>query len=166
MQSKYSEEFKEAIIKRMMPPNPVPVSQLVKETGVSDVSLYKWRNDYRNQGIAVPANQNKPDQWAAEDKLAVVIETASLNEVQLSEYCRSKGLYPEQVNEWKTSALTGYQNSRQLNKEKTLNHQQARKKIKQLESELRRKEKALAETAALLVLSKKCQAIWGENEED
>ncbi len=166
MQHKYSTEFKESIIKKMMPPNPISVPQLVKETGVTDVTLYKWRKDYRNQGIAVPANQNKPDQWSAEDKLAVVIETASLNEAQLSEYCRSKGLYPEQVNEWKTSALTGYQNSQQLKKEKTLNQQQDKKKIKQLEAELRRKEKALAETAALLVLSKKCQAIWGENEED
>ena len=166
MSHKYSEEFKESIIKKMMPPNSVSVSQLVKETGVSDVTLYKWRKDYSNQGIAVPANQNTPDQWTAEDKLAVVIETAPLNEAQLSEYCRRKGLYPEQVNEWKTSALTGYQNSQQLKKEKTLNQQQSKKKIKQLEAELRRKEKALAETAALLVLSKKCQAIWGENEED
>jgi transposase-like protein len=166
MQHRYSEEFKESIIKKMMPPNPVSVSQLGKETGVSDVTLYKWRKDYRNQGIAVPANQNNPDQWAAEDKLAVVIETASLNEAQFSEYCRTKGLYPEQVSEWKTSALYGYQNSHQLKKEKARNQQQDKKKIQRLETELRRKEKALAETAALLVLSKKCQAIWGENEED
>ena len=62
--------------------------------------------------------------------------------------------------------MTGYQNSHQIKKEKALNQQQDKKKIKQLEKELRRKEKALAETAALLVLSKKCQAIWGENEED
>ena len=166
MQRKYSEDFKESVIKKMLPPNPVSVSQLVKETGVSDVTLYKWRKDYRDQGIAVPANRNNPNQWAAEDKLAVVIETASLNEVQLSEYCRSKGLYPEQIHEWKISALSGYQNGRQLKKEKTLYQQHDKKKIKRLESELRRKEKALAETAALLVLSKKCQAIWGENEED
>ena len=166
MQRKYSEEFKESVIKKMMPPNPVSVLQLVKETGVSDVTLYKWRKDYRDQGIAVPANKNNPNQWAAEDKLAVVIETASFNESQLSEYCRSKGLYPEQIHEWKTSALSGYQNSRRLNKEKPQHQQQDKKKIKRLVSELRRKEKALAETAALLVLSKKCQAIWGENEED
>ncbi|MBT6702246.1 MAG: transposase [Gammaproteobacteria bacterium] len=166
MQHRYSTEFKESIIKKMMPPNPISVSQLVKETGVSDVTLYKWRKDYSNQGIAVPANPNNSERWTAEDKLAVVIETASLNEAQLSEYCRSKGLYPEQVNEWKTFALTGYQNSHQMKKKKTLNQQQDKKKIKQLEAELRRKEKALAETAALLVLSKKCQAIWGESEED
>jgi len=166
MKHKYSTEFKESIIKKMMPPNPVSVSQLVKETGVSDVTLYKWRKDYGNRGIAVPANQKAPDQWAAQDKLAAVIETASFNEVQLSEYCRNKGLYSEQVNEWKASALLGYQSNHQINQEKARNQQQDKKKIKRLESELKRKEKALAETAALLVLSKKCQAIWGENEED
>lgn len=166
MQPRYSEEFKESVIKKMMPPNPVSVSQLVKETGVSDVTLYKWRKDYRDQGIAVPANRNHPNQWAAEDKLAVVIETAALNQAQLSEYCRSKGLYPEQIHEWKTSALSGYQNSRQRDREKAVDQQQDKKKIKRLESELRRKEKALAEAAALLVLSKKCQAIWGGIEED
>ena len=114
----------------------------------------------------MPANQNKPDQWVAEDKLAVVIETAAFNENQLSEYCRSKGLYSEQVNEWKVAALSGYQDQHQQKKQNRQNHQQDKNKIKQLETELRRKEKALAETAALLVLSKKCQAIWGESEED
>jgi transposase len=166
MQPRYSEEFKESVIKKMMPPNPVAVSELVKETGVSDVTLYKWRKDYRDQGIAVPTHRNNPHQWSAEDKLAVVIETASLNEEQLSEYCRSKGLYPEQVLAWKTDALSGYGKKPQQQKTKPLNQQKDKKTIKRLESELRRKEKALAETAALLVLSKKCQAIWGESEED
>lgn len=166
MQPRYSEEFKESVIKKMMPPNAISVPQLVKETGVSDVTLYKWRKDYRDQGIAVPANTNNPNQWCAEDKLAVVIETASLNEAQLSEYCRRKGLYPEQIQEWKSTALCGYQNSPQQKKAKSVNQAQDKKTIKRLESELRRKDKALAETAALLVLSKKCQAIWGESEED
>ena len=61
MQNKYSEEFKESIIQKMMPPNAVSVSKLVKETGVSDVTLYKWRKEYRNQGVAVPADKSKPD---------------------------------------------------------------------------------------------------------
>ena len=166
MQKRYSEEFKESIIKKMMPPNPVSVRQLSKDTGVSDVTLYKWRKDYRNRGIAVPSDQSKPEAWSAEDKLAVVIETASLNEVQLSEYCRNKGLYPEQVAQWKESALAGYQQRAEVKKEKLRSRQEDKRKIKQLEKQLHRKEKALAETAALLVLSKKCEAIWGVNEED
>ncbi len=164
MQTRYSEEFKGSVVKRMMPPNPVSVSQLAKETGVSDVTLYKWRKDYRNRGIAVPGDSNNPANWTAEDKLAVVIETAAMNEVQLSEYCRSKGLYAEQIEQWKAAALSGYQRSEQVDKEKTRSRQDDKKKINKLESELRRKEKALAETAALLVLSKKCEAIWGDEE--
>ena len=149
-----------------MPPGPVSVSQLCRETGVSDVTLYKWRNTYRNKGVAVPADKSKPEDWTAENKLAVVIETASLNEVQLSEYCRGKGLFKEQIDQWKISALSGYKNSIQIKKNQVRDRREDRQKIKKLERELRRKEKALAETAALLVLSKKCEAIWGVNEED
>ncbi|TYP67716.1 transposase, partial [Nitrosomonas communis] len=90
-QKSYSKEFKESVIKKMMPPNAVSVPQLCKETGVSDVTLYKWRKEYRNRGIAVPGDNSKADDWTAEDKLAVVIETAGLNSAQLSEYCCSKG---------------------------------------------------------------------------
>lgn len=166
MQKSYSKEFKESVIRKMMPPNGVSVLQLCKETGVSDVTLYKWRKEYRNRGIAVPGDNSKADGWTAEDKLAVVIETAGLNGAQLSEYCRSKGLYPEQIDQWQTAALSGYQRHAQAEKEKNRYRQADRKQIKRLESELKRKEKALAETAALLVLSKKCEAIWGVSEED
>lgn len=166
MQKSYSKEFKESVIKKMMPPNLVCVPQLCKETGVSDVTLYKWRKDYRHRGIAVPGDNSKPDDWVAEDKLAVVIETAGLNGARLSEYCRSKGLYPEQIDQWKTAALSGYQRHAQAEKEKNRYRQEDKKQIKRLESELRRKEKALAETAALWVLSRKCEAIWGVSEEN
>lgn len=164
MQKTYSEEFKASVVKRMMPPNPVPVSQLSRETGVSDVSLYKWRNDYRNRGNAVPGKSGRPEEWSAEDKLGVVIETAAMNEAQLGAYCRSKGLYAEQIKQWKESALSGYRRSEQVMKEKARSRQEDKKKIRTLESELRRKDKALAEAAALLVLAKKCEAIWGDGE--
>ena len=112
----------------------------------------------------MPADNSNPENWSADDKLAVVIETAALNETQLSEYCRSKGLYAEQIVQWKAAALSGYQHSEQVEKEKARSRQEDKKQIRKLESELRRKEKALAETAALLVLAKKCEAIWGDEE--
>ena len=149
---RYPIEFKESIIQKMMPPNAISVPQLVKETGVADVTLYKWRKEYRDQGIAVPADSSNPENWSAEDKLAVVVETMPLNEAELSEYCRSKGLYTEQIEQWKQAALTGYQSNVQVAKQRTRDHKKDQKKIKQLEAELKRKEKALAETAALLVL--------------
>jgi transposase len=160
MQKRYSEEFKESVIKKILPPNSVPVLQL------SDVTIYKWRKKYRNQGVAVASDQKRADNWIAEDKLAAVIETASFNELQMSEYCRRKGLYRQQIEQWKESALSGYHQREQFKKESLRNRHEDKKKIKCLESELRRKEKALAETAALLVLSKKCEAIWGVKEED
>ncbi len=163
---RYSKEFKDSIIQKMMPPNAVSVPDLVKETGVTDSTLYNWRKEYRNQGVAVPADNSNPENWSAEDKLAVIVETMPLNEVELSEYCRSKGLYAEQVEQWKQAALTGCQSKTHVVKQRVHDHKKDQKKIKKLEAELTRKEKALAETAALLVLSKKCQAIWGENEED
>lgn len=166
MQKRYSEKFKEATIKKMMPPAPVSVPQLCRETGVSDVTLYKWRKEYRNKGVAVPAYKSKPENWSAEDKLAVIIETASFNEVQLSEYCRSKGLFKKQIDQWKEEALSGYQKSAQATKQQSRHRREDKKKIKQLERELKRKEKALAETAALLVLAKKYETIWGEDEEN
>jgi transposase len=166
MQKRYPEKFKEATIKKMMPPAPVSVPQLCRETGVSDVTLYKWRKEYRNKGVAVPAYKSKSENWTAEDKLAVLVETASFNEVQLSEYCRNKGLFKKQVEQWKTEALSGYQKSAQTKKQQSRHRQEDKKKIKQLERELKRKEKALAETAALLVLSKKYETIWGGDEEN
>ncbi|GJL76963.1 MAG: hypothetical protein NMNS02_30690 [Nitrosomonas sp.] len=73
---------------------------------------------------------------------ADIIETAGLNSVQLSEYCRSKGLYPEQIDQWKTAALSGYQHNAQVEEEKIRSRREDRKQMKRLESELRRKEKA------------------------
>ena len=163
--TRYSTEFKEAAVKKMMPPHAIPVQKIRQETGVSDVTLYKWRNEYRNKGVAVPGSDIKPDNWKGQDKLAVVIETAALNESELGEYCRKKGLYPEQVQRWKEAALKGYDTDEQIQHQHASSRKEDRRKIKKLESELRRKEKALAETAALLVLRKKAQAIWGEDED-
>jgi len=148
-----------------MPPAPVSVPQLCRETGISDVTLYKWRKQYRDKGVAVPAYKTKPENWTPEDKLAVIIETASFNEVRLSEYCRSKGLFKKQIDLWREEALSGYKNTAQIKKQQSRHHQKDKKRINALEHELKRKDKALAETAALLVLSKKCEAIWGVKEE-
>ena len=114
----------------------------------------------------MPADPSNPENWSGENKLAVVIETASLNEEQLSEYCRRKGLYAEQIARWKEGAIAGNESSRSLTKAERQALKEERKKNRYLEKELNRKEKALAETAALLVLKKKAQALWGEPEDE
>ena len=168
--ARYSEEFKESVIQKMMPPNNVPVSQLVRETGISDATLYTWRKKAISQGVPVPGDGKKPDQWTPENKLAVIIETAALNEAELAEYCRKKGLFAEQIQQWKDTFINSrsVQPDSQGSQRKKLSdeHKKDKQTIKKLERELNRKDKALAETAALLVLTKKAQEIWGEPEDD
>jgi len=158
---RYSEEFKASIIARMLPPNNEGVPQLAQETGVPKDTLYTWRLKYRkSQGEPSVAPVTASAGLSSEEKFAVVLESAALNEIELSEYCRGKGLYPEQIQAWRAACL-------QANAVVTPKVDQAQiraqaKQLKALEAELRRKDKALAETAALLVLQKKVQAIWGE----
>ena len=114
----------------------------------------------------MPGNKPTSEQWSAEAKLATVIETAPLNEAELSEYCRQKGLYVEQIKAWKADSLRGFMSSREQEQEAKRQRQSDQKEIKQLKRELREKEKALAETAALLVLRKKLHAFWEIDDED
>ena len=87
-----------------------------------------------------------------------MLETSALPVAELSEYCRGKGLYPEQVKEWKQACIAG-NTAKSVKRVKTTPEQKLdQKRIKELERELHRKEKALAETAALLVLRKKFNA--------
>ncbi len=162
---RYSAARKSTVIQKMMPPKNIPISELVTETGISDVTLYKWRREARVEGLAVPGDGKNPEKWTSEDKFAVVLETASLNEIELGKYCREQGLYAEQIRAWREACLKANANSAQQAKAQRLQTKKERKKINQLEKELWRKEKALAETAALLVLKKKAQAIWGESED-
>ena len=162
---RYTEEFKEQIVRRMMPPNALSVAEVNRETGISGATLYNWRNNYRKKGKAVPADPSNPESWSGENKLAVVIETAAMNEQELSEYCRRKGLYAEQIARWREAAIAGNDAHERLTKAERQELQKERKKSRRLEKELNRKEKALAETAALLVLKKKAQVIWGEEED-
>ena len=94
------------------------------------------------------------------------LETAALSEIELSEYCRRKGLYPEQVQQWRQACILGQQSARTLQQAEKAQAKADKKRIRQLEQELRRKDKALAEAAALLILQKKLDAYWSNVDED
>ncbi len=97
----------------------------------------------------MPGSGKKSDRWSAEAKFAVVIETTVISESELSEYCRQKGLYPEQVKEWKAACIQGQLSNTERRKHEHDQAKRDKKRIKALERELNRKEKALAETAAV-----------------
>ena len=162
----YSPERKEAVIQKMMPPINTSISKLSEETGITESTLYNWRNQAKSKGLAVPGDGKNAESWSSSDKFAIVLETAPMNEAELAEYCRKKGLFAEQIAMWKQACISA--NATAAEQEKAFKEQSKndKKHIKRLETDLRRKEKALAETAALLVLRKKANAIWGESEDE
>lgn len=160
----YSKELKDALLKRMLPPNNESITKISKEEGISEQTLQNWRDKARRDGYAAPGTDALPDDWSTQDKFLVVVETASMNETELAEYAHKKGLYVDQIKSWKDACLNANggvaKEAARLNREL----KDSEKERKKLEKELQRKEKALAEAAALLVLSKKANAIWGEPE--
>lgn len=164
--ARYSSERKAAILNKLLPPINMTVAEVAREEGVSEQSLYNWRSKVRESGLPVPGKTPTTEQWSADAKLAVVIETAPMSESELSQYCREKGLYAEQVKDWKEQCLGGFQSSREQAQAAKKQAKADRSEIKHLKKDLRKKEKALAETAALLVLRKKLNALWGEEDEE
>ncbi len=163
---RYSKEQKEAIVKRMMPPHNESVATIAREEGITEPTLYKWRKAAREAGVATPGNGQTSDKWSSQDKFLIVMETFAMNETELAEYCRKKGLYREQIESWRAACLQA--NGQVFDQSKELNGalKEEKKRAKQLEKDLQKKEKALAEAAALLLLRKKAQAIWGDDEEE
>ena len=161
--TQYSAERKEAVLRKLLPPQSQSVETVAAAEGISESTLYLWRQRARSQGHT-PSGSASTQQWSSRDKFAAVVETSALSEAELAEYCRKRGLYPEQLATWRQACEQANDWDRtQEHKLKTAT-QQDRGRIKDLERELGRKDKALAETAALLVLRKKVQAIWGEPE--
>jgi transposase-like protein len=166
---RYSEAVKADVRRQMILPMRQSVAQISAELGIHMVTLYNWRKAWRLQGEVVPASEKDPEGWGATDKFTVVLETAGLNATELSAYCRERGLYPEQVERWRQASQDANEKPvLTLKEQKELERLRAQdqKEIKRLKQELRRKEKALAEAAALLIASKKIQAFWGEDGDD
>lgn len=162
----YSEERKASVLRKMLPPDNVSVAELAKQEGITCATLYSWRKQAIASGIMSAVSKKAAEDWSAESRLAAVIETALLSEVELSEYCREKGLYPDQIKAWKQACIAGQQTASSQRQAECVQARADQKRIRELERELRRKEKALAEAAALLVLRKKLNALWGSDAEE
>ena len=162
----YSTTLKQSIVAKMLPPSHKSVSQIQQETGIPEETLKKWRTEIRKKGFAAPAGEQQSERWSTQDKYLIVVETATLSEIELAGYCRKKGLYVEQVKSWKNNCM---QANGGVAQELALSQKREKikdKELQQVRKELQRKESALAEAAALLILRKKAAAIWGQPEEE
>ncbi len=101
----YSPELKDALLRRMLPPNNESITKISREEGISEQTLRNWRDKARKEGYAAPGTDAVPDDWSTQDKFLVVVETASMNETELAEYARKKGLYIEQIKTWKDACM-------------------------------------------------------------
>ena len=158
-----------AVLKRMLAPNNMAIRRLSQEEGITKATLHKWRTEARGKGQLLPGADVGPDGWSSRDKFAAVLETAAMNEADLAQYCRKRGVFAAQIKAWRVACEQANDWARIEIGTSTARLSQAtkeeKKRIKELERELARKDRALAETAALLVLRKKLGAIWGGDED-
>lgn len=168
----YSPMFKNAMIQKMSGPDAISATALSKKVNVPQSTLSTWlrkagmdpsfnfpNNTYVLNNMAKKKDPKRPDDWSAEDKLNIVLEASSLTDEQLGAFLRNKGLHKTHLDQWRLQMLNGLDNGSP--KTKTPSRRADVKRIRALEKELNRKEKALAETAALLVLKKKSRKSGG-----
>lgn len=163
-QERYSEDFKKSAVKKMLNRGQRHISTISEEHGISRATLYHWKKEFANV-IDMKKTPQRPKDKSAQDKFKAVIEYENLPEEKRGEFLRREGLHIEHIQVWREQMKNSLQPN-QDKKTERLERSEDRKKIKELESDIKRKDRALAETTALLVLKKKANLIWGTGEDE
>jgi transposase len=150
--ARYGQAMRDRVLGRLLPPESAAIEEVSREVGISVTTLERWRAE----ALSRPARERA---WTAAARLQAVIATAAMDEAQCSAWCREHGLYPSELARWRDEATQALADPGEA-RARPAETRADRQRIKELERELKRKEKALAETAALLVLSKKLSAIF------
>ena len=165
--TRHSESFKDAIVNKIVASDSVSIRSVAKEYSIPIATVLGWLRQAKSD----PAISRRLDnimqeetELTVENKFKILIESAAMSAEELSAYCRSKDIYVQDIDIWKQEMLD---NLDSRNKQLLTNENRSLKiKLRELESELRCKEKALAETSALLLLKKKARIIWGDDEDE
>ena len=137
---------------RLLPPESASVAEVAREVGVAEQTLERWLSD----ALSRPARERA---WTAPARLEAVVATAAMDEAARGAWCREHGVYPQQLQQWRESATQALAAPEEV-RASPQQTKHDRRRIKELEREVRRKDRALAETAALLVLSRKLEAVF------
>ena len=170
----YSEKFKLRMIQRLTSPNAPSAMSLSREVGVPQPTLSLWLRRARRLPAMTsehrqdpnPSEPKSPKSWSAEQKYRVVLEASTIADADLGEFLRKRGLHAAQLEEWRRVAAEAAQGA--LSSGKKRSHGQSKidsQRIRELERELLRKDRALAEMAALVALKKKLELLWGDEDE-
>ncbi len=162
MKVEYSQELREVVVRKALT-REAPQKVLAGEYGIGVSTLQKWvrESGARRQGSMNKA-EKRPQDWTLEERLEALIDSGGMSQEELGAWCRGRGIHTHQLERWRRELIEGQGRG----KESQAALRGLREENRGLKKELRRKEKALAETAALLVLKKKAQSIWGEPEDD
>jgi len=150
----YSIAFKQKMVQRLTGKEAVSASRLAKETGVRQQNLSRWLDDARSLPLVSSDNRTERE-WTVEQKARVLAEGSRLTGEQLSAYLTREGVKLADFERWRIALEDDGQGSTATVR-----------RIRNLERELARKEKALAEAAALLVLKKKVADFYQEEDDD
>ncbi len=162
----YSAEVREVALRRILPPNNESLSHVSRDMGISIQTLFNWKKKASaDESISLDTTDDSSD-LSSDAKFQVVLATASMNETELGEYARSNGLFVEQINNWRNICRSANSNWGLECKRFNALLKEKDEENRQLKQELRKKDKALADLAAELMIRKKYQAIWGEEKAD
>ncbi len=160
----YPEPFKARMVQKLTAPGGPSATALSEEVGVPQPTLSKWVGEASRVGAMSqrdePGAPKRPQDWTAEEKMQVVAEATSLADEELGALLRRRGLHQSDLKRWRRQMVAALAPRR-----KSTKNSPEKRRIRELERELGRKEKALAEAAALLVLQKKARALWGDGDD-
>ncbi len=171
MKKIFTNSFKiQAVEKALNRGNSTTLKEIALSLGVGCSTLDKWIIKARNQEFEMASpdeinrmtQEKRPQDWTLEERFTMATACHSLDNEALSDYCRKQGIYPHHVKQWKRDFVSGEIKTNKAASRSEL--KTLKDENKELKRELHRKEKALAETAALLVLKKKVHEIWGSDE--
>ncbi len=160
---KYSEDFKKSAVQKYLGRGNRPVYEVLEEIGISSPTIYEWRDQFAN--VPNMKKSTKPQSRSTSEKLKSLIEYDFIPLEGRGEYLRKNGLHEEHITEWRKQIEEAL-SPMKITKQERLELAAEKNKVKQLEREIRRKDKALAEVSALLVLKKKADLIWGSEEDE
>lgn len=164
MKELLSEEAKQSIVEKALNRKEESIRIIAAANNVGYSSLRRWLKEYRDlaSGESITPS-NSSHLLTCKEKLQILLESAHLGEAELGAYCRKHGLYSFQLEEWKTQFMS---DTKKTKTEKNTELKVLKAENKRLEKQLQRKDKALAEASALLILKKKANLIWGVGEDD
>lgn len=155
---KYSAEFIEQALVKVHSRGGRTIQSVADELGVRFETVKRWLKVHTIVRVDVPDKERRAHEWRREEQLEALIDTRGLTEEELHAWCRERGIFPHHLEEWRSAFCA---DDAAPSKKSTA---AANKEIAKLQKDLKRKEKALAEVAALLVLQKKFQALWADEE--